>query len=177
MHVHDLVPYLQGGTKHDFGHKINRFSFGSETEAEFKGVGGVGAEQTKRSLGIVDPLEGISAHTEESNYMFQYFVKVVSTQFGFLDGRELKTHQYSVTQYERDRKSCPLRRSTGFSPWLTTSSRTSSSERQDTRWQGRPGPPDHARLRRCARLVCVLRLVPTQRHRRAFSAQLTAIGR
>jgi len=104
MHVHDLVPYLQGGTKHDFGHRINRFSFGSETEDEFKGVGGLGAVQTKRALGIVDPLEGISAHTEESNYMFQYFVKVVSTQFGFLDGRELKTHQYSVTQYERDRK-------------------------------------------------------------------------
>jgi len=36
--------------------------------------------------------------------MFQYFLKVVSTQFEFLDGRELKTHQYSVTQYERDCK-------------------------------------------------------------------------
>lgn len=35
--------------------------------------------------------------------MFQYFLKVVSTKFTFLDGRELKTHQYSVTQYERDR--------------------------------------------------------------------------
>lgn len=34
--------------------------------------------------------------------MFQYFLKVVSTRFQFLDGRELNTHQYSVTQYERD---------------------------------------------------------------------------
>lgn len=55
--------------------------------------------------------------------MFQYFLKVrhnifilgsvtstdalvqlqvVSTKFGFLDGRELNTHQYSVTSYERD---------------------------------------------------------------------------
>lgn len=34
--------------------------------------------------------------------MFQYFLKVVSTQFGLLDGRQVKTHQYSVTQYERD---------------------------------------------------------------------------
>lgn len=28
--------------------------------------------------------------------------QVVSTKFQFLDGRELNTHQYSVTQYERD---------------------------------------------------------------------------
>ncbi|GAA5908587.1 retrograde cargo receptor ERV46 [Sporobolomyces salmoneus] len=106
MHVHDLVPYLQGGTKHDFGHEIHGFSFASETEEEFfkggkKGTKG-SREKTKKELGIVDPLEGVKAHTEESNYMFQYFLKVVSTQFEFLDGRELKTHQYSVTQYERD---------------------------------------------------------------------------
>lgn len=25
MHVHDLVPYLQDGNKHDFGHIINRY--------------------------------------------------------------------------------------------------------------------------------------------------------
>jgi len=104
MHVHDLVPYLQDGNKHDFGHFINHFSFGSESEEEFL-VGGMGAprlEETKKTLDIVNPLSGLQAHTEESNYMFQYFLKVVSTHFEFLDGRELNTHQYSVTQYERD---------------------------------------------------------------------------
>ncbi|GAA6003348.1 retrograde cargo receptor ERV46 [Rhodotorula paludigena] len=103
MHVHDLVPYLQAEHKHDFGHELHAFSFGSETEAEFVGHGAwKGADETKRNLGIVNPLDGIRAHTEESNYMFQYFLKVVSTKFEFLDGRELRTHQYSVTQYERD---------------------------------------------------------------------------
>lgn len=34
--------------------------------------------------------------------MFQYFLKVVSTKFNYIDGRELDTHQYSVTSYERD---------------------------------------------------------------------------
>lgn len=67
MHVHDLVPYLQAGNKHDFGHNIHRFSFMSEAEDEFVGVGGMGLEETKKSLGIVDPLEGIKGHTEESN--------------------------------------------------------------------------------------------------------------
>jgi hypothetical protein len=34
--------------------------------------------------------------------MFQYFLKVVSTKFITLAGEELSTHQYSVTEYERD---------------------------------------------------------------------------
>ncbi|BGP03775.1 ER-derived vesicles protein erv46 [Rhodotorula toruloides] len=102
QHIHDLVPYLQGGKKHDFGHEIHSFSFGSESEDEFVGMGGKKAADVKKALGIVNPLDGIKAHTEESNYMFQYFLKVVSTKFQFLDGRELNTHQYSVTQYERD---------------------------------------------------------------------------
>ncbi|GAA5883188.1 hypothetical protein JCM3774_002413 [Rhodotorula dairenensis] len=101
-HAQELVPYLQNGASHDFGHIINRFSFASETEDEFVGMGGRKAREVKRALGIVDPLDGIKAHTEKSNYMFQYFLKVVSTRFQFLDGRELNTHQYSVTQYERD---------------------------------------------------------------------------
>lgn len=68
MHVHDLVPYLQAEHKHDFGHELHAFSFGSETEAEFVGHGAwKGADETKRNLGIVNPLDGIRAHTEESN--------------------------------------------------------------------------------------------------------------
>lgn len=68
-HVHDLVPYLQGSSKHDFGHEVHHFSFGSETEEEFlKGyTAGSGIEETKKSLGIVNPLDNVKAHTEESN--------------------------------------------------------------------------------------------------------------
>lgn len=67
MHVHDLVPYLQDGNKHDFGHVIHGLWFGSEAEEEFVGAGGVGLEETKKALGIVNPLDGVKAHTEESN--------------------------------------------------------------------------------------------------------------
>ncbi|SGY84777.1 BQ5605_C009g05719 [Microbotryum silenes-dioicae] len=102
MHVHDLVPYLQDGKRHDFGHHIRHFSFASEHEEEFVSVGGRSLEQTKKDMGIVNPLDGVKVHIEESNYMIQYFLKVVSTKFIFLDGRELRTHQYSVTEYERD---------------------------------------------------------------------------
>jgi len=34
--------------------------------------------------------------------MFQYFIKVVSTQFNTLGGQTVNSHQYSVTHFERD---------------------------------------------------------------------------
>ena len=34
--------------------------------------------------------------------MFQYFLKVVSTQFRSLDGQLVNTNQYSATHFERD---------------------------------------------------------------------------
>ncbi|EGG07782.1 uncharacterized protein MELLADRAFT_105603 [Melampsora larici-populina 98AG31] len=98
MHVHDLVPYLQTGNSHDFGHIIHKFAFLAEHQSPDDDE----TRRIKTSLGIVNPLDGIKAHTEESNYMFQYFLKVVGTEFHLLDQRVVKTHQYSVTQYERD---------------------------------------------------------------------------
>lgn len=100
MHVHDLVPYLEGGQHHDFGHIIHKFSFGSETEQILQN--NAETERLKKKLDISDPLTGVKAHTEESNYMFQYFLKVVSTRFETFDKKMLSTHQYSVTSYERD---------------------------------------------------------------------------
>lgn len=34
--------------------------------------------------------------------MFQYFLKVVSTQYHTLEGQTVNSHQYSVTHFERD---------------------------------------------------------------------------
>jgi hypothetical protein len=34
--------------------------------------------------------------------MFQYFIKVVSTQFRTLKGQVVNSHQYSATHFERD---------------------------------------------------------------------------
>jgi endoplasmic reticulum-Golgi intermediate compartment protein 3 len=42
--------------------------------------------------------------TNKAQYMFQYFLKVVSTQFRTLDGKTINTHQYSATHFERDLK-------------------------------------------------------------------------
>ena len=40
--------------------------------------------------------------TSKAQYMFHYFLKVVSTQFRTLDGQVVNSHQYSVTHFERD---------------------------------------------------------------------------
>nr|CAG8510755.1 4765_t:CDS:2 [Entrophospora candida] len=84
VHVHDLLPFLSDGTVHVFSHKIHHLSFGPKVD------------------GVVNPLDGVGSEVYQGHYMFQYFVKVVSTQFYFLNGTTIYTNQYSVTQYERD---------------------------------------------------------------------------
>ena len=94
-HIHDLVPYLKNENHHDFGHILHKFQFHAGYESGE-------TKQLKDLLKINDPLDDIKAHTEVSNYMFQYFLKVVSTDFELIDGRKAKTHQYSATSYERN---------------------------------------------------------------------------
>jgi hypothetical protein len=63
------VPYLKSGNHHDFGHEIHRFSFGPEGQGATTITDKMA--QVKKKLGIHDPLTGVKAHTEESQYMFQ----------------------------------------------------------------------------------------------------------
>jgi len=103
MTVQDLVPYLKetNGQHHNFGHTIHQLSFESDDEYNLH-KRNIGVEMKKR-LGIsVDPLADVTAHAPKTQYMFQYFLKVVSTQFRSLDGQIVNTLQYSVTHFERD---------------------------------------------------------------------------
>ncbi|KAI8820151.1 endoplasmic reticulum vesicle transporter-domain-containing protein [Fimicolochytrium jonesii] len=82
MHVHDLAPYLKEKDL-DFSHTLHSLSFGKKVE-------------------FVNPLDGVSKSTKQSYFMFQYFLKVVSTRFTFLNGTNVRTNQFSVTEHERD---------------------------------------------------------------------------
>jgi hypothetical protein len=57
-------------------------------------------------LATQDQSKSLSAdaalQTQKAQYMFQYFLKVVATQFRTLDGKKVSTHQYSATHFERD---------------------------------------------------------------------------
>ncbi|CAG8516152.1 1194_t:CDS:2 [Paraglomus occultum] len=84
MHVHDIQPFLSDNVKHEFTHIIHHMSYGPFAD------------------GVVNPLDGTSKVVDSANYQFQYFVKVVATQFHYLNGESVYTNQYSVTEYERN---------------------------------------------------------------------------
>lgn len=107
VHTHDILPYLKGTGEehHDFSHTIHEFSFGAEDEYSLlsqsdsaKPMG----KSVKQKLDIIDPLRGLKAQTKQSEYMYQYFTKVVATEYRTLAGSRSSTFQYSATTYERD---------------------------------------------------------------------------
>ncbi|KAH9042182.1 Sec1 family-domain-containing protein [Lactarius pseudohatsudake] len=99
---YELVPYLKDdGNRHDFSHTIHYMYFTADDEADASKAQ-VSKEMRER-LGIYqNPLDAHVGRTSKAQYMFQYFLKVVSTQFHTLDGRIVNSHQYSVTHFERD---------------------------------------------------------------------------
>ncbi|BEI93144.1 uncharacterized protein CcaverHIS019_0507720 [Cutaneotrichosporon cavernicola] len=104
MDVAQLVPYLQDRNHHDFGHRIFKFHFGADVTPAEKARMDPKERTTRDRLRISDPLQGRQnhRHNDKSNFMYQIFVKVVSTTFVYLNGDEIPTNQYSVTSYERD---------------------------------------------------------------------------
>jgi len=100
--VYELVPYLRDdGKEHDFTHTIHEFFF--QGDDEYNPWKQALSNDMKARLGQAgNPLDGKVARTSRSKYMFQYFLKVVGTQFQTLDNRKVNTHQYSVTHFERD---------------------------------------------------------------------------
>lgn len=125
MNIAELVPYLKDKNHHDFGHRIVKFHFGADVTPAEKARMEPKEMKTRRSLHISDPLQGRQNHRHEggssralrdclypalrhkltpdnTNYMYQIFLKVVSTTFVYLNGDEIPTNQYSLTSYERD---------------------------------------------------------------------------
>ncbi|KAH7870887.1 Sec1 family-domain-containing protein [Lentinula edodes] len=102
--IYELVPYLRDdGNKHDFSHTIHQLSFEGDDEYDYRKAK-IGREMKAR-LGLdTNPLDDTlhRVGTSKAQYMFQYFLKVVSTQFRTLDGKIIHSHQYSVTHFERD---------------------------------------------------------------------------
>ncbi|KAK7048490.1 Sec1-domain-containing protein [Favolaschia claudopus] len=102
--VYELVPYLRDdGNRHDFSHTIHEWGFQGDDEYDiYKAKTG---QAMRERMGIgKNPLDGARGRTSKSQYMFQYFLKVVSTQFRTLDNKIINTHQYSTTSFERDLK-------------------------------------------------------------------------
>ncbi|KAH0586268.1 hypothetical protein H2248_007517 [Termitomyces sp. 'cryptogamus'] len=118
--VYELVPYLRDdGSRHDFSHVIHHFAFEGIAYVGFAFILSLSYSYTgddeynywkakagrvmKKRLGITaDPLDNTQGRTSKPHYMFQYFLKVVSTRFHTADGQTVNTHQYSATSFERN---------------------------------------------------------------------------
>jgi len=81
MHIHDLQPYK--GSSFNLSHTINKLSFGKEYP------------------GMVNPLDGVSKNEDKEGGggMYQYYVKIVPTDYENIDGTVLDTNQFSVTEH------------------------------------------------------------------------------
>ncbi|QRV86962.1 Endoplasmic reticulum vesicle transporter [Ceratobasidium sp. AG-Ba] len=105
---HDLVPYLKDGSHHDFGHHIHEFHFEGEREVEDTWRPGNRMSGWRKKVGLeTHQLDEMVQHAVDdrvtaANWMFQYYIKVVSTEFKYLDGEVVRSNQYSVTSFERD---------------------------------------------------------------------------
>ncbi|KAI8998364.1 endoplasmic reticulum vesicle transporter-domain-containing protein [Gaertneriomyces semiglobifer] len=82
MHVHDLAPYQKKNIFH-FSHTIHSLSFGKQ-------------------MAFGNPLDGAAKETAEQYFMYQYYIKVVSTRFQFMNGTVVNTNQFSATEHQRD---------------------------------------------------------------------------
>jgi hypothetical protein len=88
VHVHDLQPF--GVKFFNMSHKINKLSFGREYP------------------GIINPLDGhndIADSSQQGGTMYQYFIKVVPTNYFNLNGDVMGTNQFAVTKHQRPVKS------------------------------------------------------------------------
>jgi len=56
----------------------------------------------ERYDGILSPLEGVTKIVKHGAYMFHYYIKLVPTLFNGRDGSGIYTHQYSVTDNEKN---------------------------------------------------------------------------
>uniref|UniRef100_A0A1Q3FDV6 Endoplasmic reticulum-Golgi intermediate compartment protein 3 n=1 Tax=Culex tarsalis TaxID=7177 RepID=A0A1Q3FDV6_CULTA len=82
IHVHDVQPF--SSSRFNMSHRINTLSFGEEF-----------------GYGQTSPLDGTEVIAEEGAMMFQYYIKIVPTEFVPLSGPKLHTNQFSVTTHRK----------------------------------------------------------------------------
>ncbi|KAF2750797.1 endoplasmic reticulum-golgi intermediate compartment protein 3 [Sporormia fimetaria CBS 119925] len=127
LHVHDLENYLKDAT-HTFTHNIHHLRFGPQLSEEV--IRDMQKKQQATGPGgwtnhHLNPLDGTLQTTEDKNFNFMYFIKVVSTAYlplgwdsaptrpakydellgATIDGNykgSIETHQYSVTSHKRN---------------------------------------------------------------------------
>lgn len=122
MHVHDLKNYWDSPVHHSFEHEIHQLRFGPQLPED---VTRKHAKNSPWTNHHINPLDQVKQTTDDPNFNFMYFVKVVPTAYlplswskpsghdrqtddeiwlgnlgSAIDG-SMETHQYSVTSHKR----------------------------------------------------------------------------
>ncbi|XP_009106456.1 endoplasmic reticulum-Golgi intermediate compartment protein 3 [Brassica rapa] len=79
FHLQDLLVFQ--GDSYNISHKVNSLTFGD------------------RFPGVVNPLDGVQWTQETLNGMYQYFIKVVPTEYTDVRGHVIQSNQFSVTEH------------------------------------------------------------------------------
>jgi hypothetical protein len=81
VHAHDLTQYIKS-SEFDWTHQINDLRFGE-------------------TVGFSNPLDGVKKKATGAWSKFDYFIKVVRTDFTYLNGSVISTNQFSVTEHDK----------------------------------------------------------------------------
>ncbi|KAI0146623.1 endoplasmic reticulum vesicle transporter-domain-containing protein [Pestalotiopsis sp. NC0098] len=120
MHVHDLKNYWESSVKHSFEHTVHQLRFGPQLPEDIAQKSSKNSPWTNHHL---NPLDDVKQTTDDPNFNFMYFVKIVPTSYlplGWKAGSNqgpdesawignygqaydgsVETHQYSVTSHKR----------------------------------------------------------------------------
>lgn len=112
-HVHDVSTFLKTNNDQNFMHSIHRLEFGQHEYNAQK------QKRTKASH-IIQPLDNTNWGTSQgklkyemfnlsylftsiyiATMMYQYFLQIVPTEFEFINGKQTRTFQYSVSKQEQ----------------------------------------------------------------------------
>ncbi|KAI5864968.1 DUF1692-domain-containing protein [Durotheca rogersii] len=120
VHVHDLKNYWDSPVRHSFEHEIHQLRFGPQLPEDIAKKHNRNSPWSNHHL---NPLNQVKQTTDDPNFNFMYFVKVVPTAYlplswsrssnqatdddvwlgnlgSAVDG-SIETHQYSVTSHKR----------------------------------------------------------------------------
>jgi hypothetical protein len=108
-HIHDMSTFLHNDKNQNFMHTIQHLQFGNHDYNSEK-------QKRTKSSELIHPLENIKSENSESKsckslhfiylfisvaaIMYQYFLKIVPTEFNFLNGKRIRTFQYSVSKQD-----------------------------------------------------------------------------
>lgn len=124
MHVHDLKNYWESPVKHSFEHEIHQLRFGPQLPEDLSSKHAKSGLYTNHHM---NPLDEVKQDTDDPNFNFMYFIKVVPTSYLPLNKKRavtsgynraeddtvwlgslgdafdgsMETHQYSVTSHKR----------------------------------------------------------------------------